>query len=553
MATVALESCPLDDASDSDPNREIYVSALRLPFNDGSFAPSASCSMQEASEYQDISLDTVANPASPASSYICEWTTTRLRLPSPPISVQDEGKHPKHYLCLPIHVIPDAASTLAHEECKDSVYQDIGTVAYRLRLLALNEYLAALPSLSSHKLFTEGLGGPQCEGQHRLITAANSGRVINVLQGEIAHATPYQADVLVSDDATTCHIVAMRSVCNVSYEDRRHKVGIEVPKGDIHCPLATMSHIDGTGYESCIREAVMEHVRHHSQRCRRDHQKRKGSRMRHNAFHHNCIEISIHIMGGFDDDNGTSIEITDDILDVFSKLAKELGECANSSNGWEEEWPRVSMILQTCVVSRANDDGTGCPRGRGLGLKVASGEVFLAEVDSVTRSSPPSSQHVKKMDDPPFGMDRVLLDADVHLLSDSRDKQHPSIVSAEGPETLLRSMRLWAAAFYPLNNPKPRGNLVVIHRPDEDTLTIEPFFFSPHSYAKHLLCLDDEDLLQATSTSPMVEKSNFASKVRESLAYMNEMTSSKVFEYLEGAHQPLEYRRVGLNGWVRCK
>ena len=36
-------------------------------------------------------------------------------------------------------------------------------------------------------------------------------RIINVLQGEVAHATAEQADILVSDKATTCHILALRS------------------------------------------------------------------------------------------------------------------------------------------------------------------------------------------------------------------------------------------------------------------------------------------------------------------------------------------------------
>eukprot|EP00804_Cyclotella_cryptica_P007351 CCRYP_002583-RA/>CCRYP_002583-RA protein AED:0.07 eAED:-0.07 QI:0/-1/0/1/-1/1/1/0/572 len=572
MATVALESCPLDDAIDSNPSHEIYVSALQaevptnmistidtMPSDDGLFAPCAPCSVQEASEYQEYSMGTIVNPVPPASSYVCEWTTTRLRLPSPPLTSQDERKHQEHYLCLPVHVISgSSSSTLAHEECTDFLYQDNGTVAYRLRLLALNEYLAALPALSSHKFFETTLGKTECEAQHRLITANNSGRVINVLQGEIAHATPHQADVLVSDDATTCHIVALRSVCNMCSKHHRSKVGTDVGRRDIHCPLATMSHIDGTGYEACIREAVMEHVRHHSrlalEQCSKDKQEHNESWFRRTSFHDHFIEISMHIVGGFEDDDGSSIAITDDILGVFSRLAKEFEERVNRANCWEKEWPRVSMILETCVVSGANDDGTGCPMGRGLGLNVSSGEVFLAEVDNVTTSSPLTSHHVvEKMGNPRFGIDLIALDGDLHLVSGRREDQQPSFLSAEGPDTLLRSMRLWAAAFYPSNNPKQIRKLVVIHRPDDDSLTIEPFFFGPHPYAKNLLRLNDANLLQATSTSPMVEKSNFVSKVRDSLEYMNETTSSNVFEILDGAHQPLEYRRVGLNGWVRWK
>jgi hypothetical protein len=41
------------------------------------------------------------------------------------------------------------------------------------------------------------------------MTDGSMAQWINVMQGEVAHATPSQADSMVSTDATTCNIVAL--------------------------------------------------------------------------------------------------------------------------------------------------------------------------------------------------------------------------------------------------------------------------------------------------------------------------------------------------------
>jgi hypothetical protein len=183
--------------------------------------------------------------------YDCEWVTTHLRLPSP-TPLADMNSLQDHFLCLPVHVVDDrpvhGLHESPHEKSKCSVAEST-EVSNQLRLAALNKYLASIPVFSQHNLFETDLanqGNP-----HRLITASNSGRVINVIQGEIAHCTPSQADILVSDDATTCHIVALRSICS------RNILGKDTV-------LATMTHLDGPGYETCLRDAVMEHIKHHN-------------------------------------------------------------------------------------------------------------------------------------------------------------------------------------------------------------------------------------------------------------------------------------------------
>ena len=530
MATV-LEVYPLDDVldpggglvecsgfKDKVATEGLFETAL---YEDSLCSIQAQLSDQEPQCYEEECEDPF-DETPIESQHLCEWTTTRLRLPSPPFSCEEDSDA-ELFLCLPIHTSETSQCDIEgppHEDSKG--YADEGTsVLHQLRLDALNKYLAAIPSLSQHHLFSYSETDRIKQGNyHRLITANNSGRVINVLQGEIATCTPSQADVLVSDDATTCHIVALWSIC-------RNNLG----KDEI---LATMTHVDGTGYEACLRAAVMEHIKYNCQGyVGLSEEATTIEKFRENAdTHNNYIDISIHIVGGFNDDNGSSIEITCDILQVLSRLAREFDEHAHAFFPFKIQ---VNMTLKTCVCSGANDDGYGRPNGRGLGLDVASGEVYLAEVqEDVMRSSCNVSQ---------TDVDIIALDGDSHMLNSG---QQPMLV--EGPEILLRSVRIWARSFHPL---KQEQKLSVIHRPDHDCLTIEPYVFGPSTSAKFLCYMDDVRLLQMTSTSPLVEKGTFPSKVRESLSYMNQTNSRNVFKIVNGVYQTIEYRRVGCNGWVR--
>jgi protein N-terminal asparagine amidohydrolase len=541
MSTAVVELCPLDDVL--DPGGAIDHGGLQdkiacadgmsaidpLQIDTDLYVDTTLCSIQaslsetDPFSYQEERKESSIGETAPPESYVCEWTTTHLRLPP-----SEEDNQQDQFLCLPVNV---TASALSHaqegspkEESKGSIDENIA-VPKQLRLAALDKYLATVPSLSQHNLFNSNEVACSKEGLHRLITATNSGRIINVIQGEIAHCSPSQADVLVSDDATTCHILALRSIC-------RNSLGKDAV-------LATMAHVDGKGYESCLRDAVMEHVKYHSRVSPSDPSSEESKENTSPMIHQNHIEISIHMMGGFNDPDGSSIGITDDILQVFSRMAREFHELTlyHAAEKYWEKAPQVSMTLETCVVSAANDDGTCCPIGRGLGLDVASGHVFLAEVEeSRTRSS---ANVVNKT-----GTELIALDGDLHLLRTGQQ------MLAEGPEALLRSVRLWAGAFHPS---KQERKLIVIHRPDQDYITIQPFMFGPNPSAKFMCYMDDARLLHMTSTSPLVEKSDFAAKVRESLRFMNQTSSSNIFEVVNGMPQPIEYKRVGLNGWIRSK
>ena len=392
-----------------------------------------------------------------------EWITTSLRLPSMDVDQADSI-----YLSLPTPLL-DSHFSFDQQSSIRANNSDV----HQGRLSQLDHYLASIKPLaiSAHKLLRSKDG--QTRQLHRLITYNNSGRVINVLQGEIAHCTSSQADILVSDDATTCHIVALWSRGQDSN-------------------LATLTHIDGTGYGPCITNAVVEHIKSHS-------------RARQNDTQSNTIHISIHIMGGFNDSDSSSIGITSSILDTLAVI---------SSQNNDRQGPLVCMTLETCAVASANDDGTGCPIGRGLALDVCTGKVFLAEVENVA------------IDDNAICNDNVFN-------------------SAQGPAITLRSTRLWAAAYHSHNSERER-RLSVIHRPESEFLWIEPFFFGYHPNAEALLEYTDETLLQITSTSPGVEKSNFVRKVRESLTYINRNRSQIVFQH--GC--PLKFSREGANNWT---
>jgi Protein N-terminal asparagine amidohydrolase len=157
-------------------------------------------------------------------------------------------------------------------------------------------------------------------------TEQTKDRLIYVGQGEIAHATALQADVLVSDRATTCHVLAWQST------------------SEANVPLATLTHLDGATYEDCLRSAFDQHVEHH-----------KGEEM----------QVDVHIVGGYCDANGTSASITNWLLPLLADLSEEYDDV-------------VTMNLVTCAVSALNDDGCESPIGRGMAIDLRSGRVFLA-------------------------------------------------------------------------------------------------------------------------------------------------------------------------------
>eukprot|EP00586_Coscinodiscus_wailesii_P011234 CAMPEP_0172500018 /NCGR_PEP_ID=MMETSP1066-20121228/133525_1 /TAXON_ID=671091 /ORGANISM="Coscinodiscus wailesii, Strain CCMP2513" /LENGTH=404 /DNA_ID=CAMNT_0013274057 /DNA_START=22 /DNA_END=1236 /DNA_ORIENTATION=- len=274
------------------------------------------------------------------------------------------------------------------------------------------------------------------------VSSDNNERILNVFQGEVAHATSSQCDVIASDNATTCHILAMRSTLS----DRR----------DDGQTLASLAHIDRPGYEDCVRDMIK----------------------RHKSFHRDAItlcsdeiiDMDVHIMGGFNDADGSSREISSFLMDLLVRLSEE--ECCS-----------VRMTLRTCAISCMNDDGQCSPIGRGLAVNVATGECFLATVDN----------------------------------------------SAVGPAAVLRNARLWSRSS---SSKKRRLSLMHDVRDSNDgesRIVVEPFMFHDIRGSDILLRLPDCVLLQHTSTSPEVEKDDFCDVVRKTLRFMKYVDCKNVF------------------------
>ena len=165
-------------------------------------------------------------------------------------------------------------------------------------------------------------------------------RLLYVAQGEMAHAVASQCDVVVSDRATTCHILAVRSTSN---------------SDSSCCPLVSLTHLDAPNcYDACLRDMMQHHEKHHN-----------------NNFSSSSktIQMDIHIVGGFEDAKGSSRDISNWLLHLLADLAEEFADT-------------ISMTLRHCLITCMNDDGSSsssAPLARGLAIHVPSGRVFLAK------------------------------------------------------------------------------------------------------------------------------------------------------------------------------
>ncbi|KAL3944311.1 MAG: hypothetical protein SGBAC_001604 [Bacillariaceae sp.] len=237
------------------------------------------------------------------SSLEQEYVPTNIRLPLDEICYWDEEEEQQLYL--PLH------SRVDH-------------------------YLKGVPQLMDSR--DELLANPPV-----FFSKNSSEKVLYVAQGEVAHCTNAQSDVLVSDKATTCHIVAFRS---------------EVEGNDA---MSSMTHIDGTAYENCIRDMVDEHIVHHQESSGEE----KKSELSGSS---SMINLDVHVVGGFDDVDSTSLEISVWFMSLLAQIAAEKSHL-------------MKITLKTCAITAMNDSGFECPIGRGLAIDTRSGDVFLAKVE----------------------------------------------------------------------------------------------------------------------------------------------------------------------------
>ena len=271
----------------------------------------------------------------------------------------------------------------------------------------------------------------------RVFNSSSSERVIYVGQGEVAHATPSQCDVIASDKATTCHILALLS---------------QSPRNG---PLVSMAHIDVDGYSKCIRSMINEHKRFAFADFG------EGD-IGTNNKQDNRIEIDVHIMGGFQDEE--SQKISDFLFNLLAQVASEQQDC-------------IKFVLKTCAISSMNDNGHACPIGRGIGIDLRSRDCFLAKVDS----------------------------------------------SITGPCPELRAARLWSSNG--TQHQMMPAKLSIIHTCYANKITIEPFHYEAPEETKILLQLPDQILLKLTSTSPDVEEPEYCESMRNTLQFIYSVPS----------------------------
>jgi hypothetical protein len=196
-------------------------------------------------------------------------------------------------------------------------------------------------------------------------------RVLYIHQGEVGHATSDQCDVIVSDRATTCHVLAIRS--------ESHRGG----GGRKPSSLTSLAHIDASFYDDCVQSMVEAHISHHNgddnknsttttatTTTRNNDNEDEDEKRSENggSSQQELIDIQIHICGGFKDDRNSSHQITEWLLHLLAWLADEYKDT-------------ITMTLATCVLSSMNDTGYSAPVGRGMGIYLRTGEAFLAKVD----------------------------------------------------------------------------------------------------------------------------------------------------------------------------
>jgi len=250
--------------------------------------------------------------------------------------------------CCEEHVFRRTYLLLPEDDfCDDDDYWCMSTNVEQNIYLPSNEKDAVDISLKSNPQIME-TADELLANAPRYFDANSPERVLYVGQGELAHAVPSQCDVIVSDKATTCHILGVRSTLPSTKS----------------APLVSLTHIDGTSYDDCIRDMIAEHKLHHGQSmlcgyCNEEEKKEEYEQ----------IEMDIHIVGGFEDDKGASRETSNFLVHLLARIASE-------------ERTLLRMTLKTCAISSINDNGYSCPIGRGMGIDLRTGEAFLAKVDA---------------------------------------------------------------------------------------------------------------------------------------------------------------------------
>ena len=339
--------------------------------------------------------------------------------------------------------------------------------------LVIHEHLSSHPLLRRNAI--TALKSQSVETFHRE-TFHTDAPVIYMHQGEIGHATSYQYNkrgaVLVSDAATTCHVLAFRSFrSNVNTHTRNEH---NADGKNEYRIFGSLCHLDSPEYESCLRNTVQDHMNYHQEDGRNTLDNSTST-----ATSPICIEV--HLVGGYNDAKGASSEITNAFFTLLKNLASEVT-------------PHVVFHLKTCVVCGLNDSinyridtsnsnsNSNCaslssPIMRGLAMDVNSGRIVLIK-----------------------NVDGALL----------------------GPKPTLRRARLWC-------KDSREVCLNIVHHREQDFISIEPFVLKTFPDFHYFLKMPDDLLLEYTSTSPECEAENYCDEFRETARFLMSTNTEDVF------------------------
>lgn len=316
--------------------------------------------------------------------------------------------------------------------------------------------------------------------------------------------------IVVSDRATTCHVVIFRSTSSSTSRASAHISNKVAASEDTNVALCTVTHLDDTCYDDCIRKAILYHQKFHfnqQQKQRRLRSSDPTTTLTESCNDKNCsspetiIEMDIHVVGGYEDEKGSSRELSNWLLYLLIDIASEV------------RFYNFHMTLQTALITCMNNTTTttntttntqrqhrfgfrttnridnNYPIGRGLAMNCQTGNVFL-----------------------PYCTHDVM-----------------------GPELFLRSARLWSSN----NNNHPTlfelCKASLDHNnyntdDDNDHICIKPFAYYPTRYLQSLSRIEnDDELLQLASTSPNCEGDDFCYMIRQTIHYISTVPYEQVF------------------------
>jgi len=413
---------------------------------------------------------------------------------------------------------------------------------------SLDVYLQSIPAVADRnkQLFSH----PQ-QDTAVLKNAASAQKCLNVLQGEVAHCSEDQTDMLVSAEATTCHVVALRSthVNNTA-------------------ALASMAHVDQADvYEHCLEKMVQEHLQHHLDKAMADESDDMfgfyddleddkddecyEKMVQENLQHHldKAMADESDDMFGFYDD----LEDDEDdecYCDYDEQQAPDEPQRCQRHNSFlplpeflgrplreARSMPSMPVEMELHIAGGyLDDEGTS----QGLSTSLVHSFSKLADKYQGQLRISLSTAAISSMNTTSSGPRSRGLALNTHT------GEVTSVATAlpsalDGPAMELRNARLWGE-----QSSKPE--LAVIHTPELDGITIDPFQYQPQPQLDALLKVPDPVLLQVTSTSPQYESERFCTDLRRTLSFVNTVPAHQVFG---GQQKPLVYSRSSnaMNEW----